>query len=151
MHGFGGPGFGHAGRGFRGHARFAMHRGAAMTNHINHFFAAADANKDGKLTKDEVANYFWSRISKAAPKDANAVTKEQLLAYVKHQIGERMAALHGARGPHGHRAHDKTKPATEKSKKETAPAKPEAKPETKSEPKAQLEKPKELKAGTSAT
>jgi hypothetical protein len=133
-----------------------MHRGAALTSHIDHFFAAADANKDGKLTKDEVANFFWTRISKAAPKDAHAVTKEQLVAYVKHHIAERMDALrHGGRGAHAHRPHDKTKPAAEKSKKESAPSKSKAKPqektETKSEPKAQLEKPKELKAGTSAT
>jgi hypothetical protein len=131
-----------------------MHRGAALQSHVDQFFAAADANKDGKLTKDEVANFFWARIAKAAPKDASAVTKEQLVAYVKHRIEERMTAMHrGGRGPHAHRAHDKTKPASEKSKpkKDSAPAKPQPKPETKSEPKAQLEKPKELKAGTSAT
>ncbi len=32
---------------------------------VDFLFSQADTNKDGKLTKDEVANFVWSRLSKA--------------------------------------------------------------------------------------
>jgi hypothetical protein len=148
---------------------------------IERLFAAADANKDGKLTKDEVANFFWSRLSKADVKHQNFVTKDDLKAYHKEQAKEMRAEHHEkAHKDHekAHKAKDKkraaqpaAKPAEQKEKPKAdskaevtpspkAPAKPESKAAVKVELKgistpaakaAVSERVKEPKAGTSAT
>jgi len=120
---------------------------------LNAFFAAADANKDGKLTKEEVGDFFWKRLSKASPEGSNAVTKDELIAYHKKRFEEWRAAAH--KENRGHKQQDKpaaAKPnekpaANDKSKPEAAPAKSDSKPVQKSE----MEKPTDVKAGTSAT
>jgi hypothetical protein len=141
---------------------------------IDRLFAAADTNKDGKLTKDEVANFFWSRLSKADVKHQNFVTKDDLKAYRKERVKEMRAEHHEK----AHKAKDKkkapqpaTKPAEKKEKPKAdskaqvtpspkAPAKPESKAAVKAELKgistpaakaAVSERVKEPKAGTSAS
>ena len=75
---------------------------------IDRLFAAADTNKDGKLTKDEVANFFWSRLSKADVKHQNFVTKDDLKAYRKERVKEMRAEHHEK----AHKAKDKKKAAS---------------------------------------
>jgi EF hand len=88
--------------------------------HLDAFFAAADTNKDGKLTKDEVANFVWKHVAKP---DAQSVTKDELKAFAK----QRMATMR-AEGAAGHRhKHTSAKTKAGKSKKEEAKPK-EAKP-----------------------
>ncbi len=76
---------------------------------IDFLFAQADANKDGKLTKDEVANFVWSRLSKADTNHNNAVTKDELKTYMKQRFQAMRAAhrenAHAEKG-HGQNAHD---------------------------------------------
>jgi hypothetical protein len=159
--------------GRRGFGRHAVRRrnGPAA---LDRLFAAADANKDGKLTKDEVANFFWSRFEKADVKHQNFVTKDDLKAYRK----ERVKAMRTEHHEKAHKAKDKkkaaqpsAKPAEKKeqpkadSKAELtpspkAPAKAESKGTVKADLKGQStpaakaaasERVKEPKAGTSAT
>jgi hypothetical protein len=87
--------------------------------HLDAFFAAADANKDGKLTKDEVANFFWKRFAKP---DAQSVTKDELKAFAK----QRMATMR-AEGVAGRRHKPHTPAKTKAGKKEEAKPK-DAKP-----------------------
>lgn len=141
---------------------------------IDRLFAAADANKDGKLTKDEVANFFWSRLSKADVKHQNFVTKDDLKAFRKERV-KQMRAEHHEKA-HKAKDHKKAAPPVAKpaEKKETpkadskaevtpspkAPAKPESKGTVKADLKgistpaakaAVSERVKEPKAGTSAS
>ncbi len=80
--------------------------------HLDAFFAAADTNKDGKLTKDEVANFVWKHIAKP---DAQSVTKDELKAFAK----QRMATMR-AEGAAGHRHKPHTPAKTKAGKKEEA-------------------------------
>jgi hypothetical protein len=89
----------------------AQRRGAA---HLDAFFAAADTNKDGKLTKDEVANFVWKHFAKP---DAQSVTKDELKAFAKQRIATMRAE--GAAG-HRHKPHSPAKTKAGKSKKEEA-------------------------------
>jgi hypothetical protein len=149
-HGFEHHGFGrHGGR--RGHG-FAFHRGGHRTRghhgrfggrgftrmaganahaRFDAFFAAADANKDGKLTKDELANFMWKRFGKADANGDQAITKEEMQKFFR----QRITALRAERPGRRHKPHaDATKP------KKTEPAKPKPAPAStapKSEPKAE--------------
>jgi hypothetical protein len=107
--------------GRRGMARMAMHHSEAR---LDALFAAADTNKDGKLTKEELGAFIWKRFAKP---DAQSVTKEELKSFAK----ERISALRAER-PMGrrHRAH--SGPA----KPETKPGAAQPKPQPKAEPKA---------------
>jgi hypothetical protein len=101
---------------------------------LSAMFAAADTNKDGKLTKDELANFVWKRFAKADANGDQAVTKEELQNFAK----QRVAALR-AEHPRGRRHHakaDASKSKDEKSKGETAKPKPTPAP-TGSQPKAE--------------
>jgi hypothetical protein len=105
--------------GARAHARFDA------------FFAAADTNKDGKLTKDELANFMWKRFGKADSNGDQGITKEEMQKFFR----QRISALHAERPGRRHKQHaDATKP------KKTEPAKPKEAPTPtapKSEPKAE--------------
>jgi EF hand len=91
---------------------------------LDALFAAADANKDGKLTKDELGSFFWKRFAKP---DAQSVTKDELKSFAK----ERITALRAERSGRRHKSHSgAAKPETK-----TKAAQP--KPEPKSEPKAE--------------
>jgi Ca2+-binding EF-hand superfamily protein len=50
-------------------------------------FARADKNKDGKLTKDEVPEGAWERMSKLDKDGDNAVSKEEMAAMMKGKGG----------------------------------------------------------------
>ena len=67
--------------------------------HLDAFFAAADTNKDGKLTKQEFADFAWKRIAKA---DAQSVTKDELKAFAKERFEKMHAERRSGRrhGPH---------------------------------------------------
>jgi hypothetical protein len=105
--------------GARAHARFDA------------FFAAADTNKDGKLTKDELANFMWKRFGKADSNGDQGITKEEMQKFFR----QRMSALRADRPGRRHKSHaDATKP------KKTESAKPKEAPTPtapKSEPKAE--------------
>ncbi len=90
-------------------------------------FAAADINKDGKLTKDELANFIWKRFAKP---DAQSVTKEELKSFAKQRISlaSRLSDL-----PDG----DTSRHAGA-AKSETKPTAPQPKPQPKAEPKAEV-------------
>jgi hypothetical protein len=100
--------------------------------HLDAFFAAADTNKDGKLTKDEVANFFWKRFAKP---DAQSVTKDELKAFAK----QRMATMR-AKGVAGRRHKPHTPAKTKAGKKEEAKPK-DAKPAADEAPKKAEVKP----------
>jgi hypothetical protein len=103
----------------------ATHRADAR---LNALFAAADTNKDGKLTKDELANYFWKRFAKP---DAQSVTKEEVKCFIK----QRITALRAER-PSGRR--HKPHGGSGASKKEEAkPGGAQPKPAPASSPKAE--------------
>jgi hypothetical protein len=96
-------------------------------------FAAADTNKDGKLTKEELANFVWKRFAKA---DATSVTKDDVKKFMKERIG----ALRAERSTgHRHKPHAGSAPKKEQSKPgpaaKPAPAAPKTEP--KAEPKAE--------------
>lgn len=59
----------------------AQRRGGKM---IDKIFEKLDANKDGKITKDE-AGERWKRLSRADANNDGAVTKDEL----KAQMGKR--------------------------------------------------------------
>jgi hypothetical protein len=104
---------------------------------IDALFAAADANKDGKLTKEEFANFVWTRFAKP---DAQSVTKEEVKSFVKQKI----AALRAER-PAGRKHKRQTgagAPKKEEPKSGAAQPKPAAAPGSsgpppKAEPKAE--------------
>ena len=50
-------------------------------------FERMDANKDGKLTKEEVPEQAWERIVKADADNNGAVTKEEMAKVVKARAG----------------------------------------------------------------
>jgi hypothetical protein len=113
-------GHGHGMRG--GWARMAMRR---SDKRLDSLFASADTNKDGKLTKDEFANFMWKRIAKP---DAQSVTKEDLKTFAK----ERMTERHAARtGPHDKRPARSAKP---ESKAKDAQPKPKVEPKAEAKP-----------------
>jgi len=99
---------------------------------LDALFAAADTNKDGKLTKDELANYFWKRFAKP---DAQSVTKDEVKSFIK----QRMTALR-AEQPSGrrHKSHGGTG-ASKKEEAKPGAAQPKPAPATtpKAEPKAE--------------
>ena len=66
--------------GRHGLARMTMRHSQAR---LDTLFAAADVNKDGKLTKDELANFIWKRF---ANPEAQSVTKEELKSFAKQRI-----------------------------------------------------------------
>jgi len=116
---------GHPGAGRAGLARLAKHRADAR---LDALFAAADTNKDGKLTKDELANFLWKRFAKP---DAQSVTKEEVKSFIK----QRITALRAER-PSGRR--HKPHGGTGASKKEDAkPGGAQPKPAPASSPKAE--------------
>lgn len=51
------------------------------------FFENADKNGDGKLTKDEVPEQGWARMSEADKDGDQAVTKEELAAHFRERAG----------------------------------------------------------------
>lgn len=59
-------------------------------------FEHADKNKDGKLTKDEVPEFMWTRLSNADADKDGSVTKSELEEHHK-----KMSAA-GEHGPGGH-------------------------------------------------
>ena len=66
----------------RAQAKKAMEKkGAEM-------FAKADANSDGKISKDEVPEQAWARMSKADKDGDGAVTKEEMAAARKSRGGK---------------------------------------------------------------
>ena len=107
--------------GARAHARFDA------------FFAAADTNKDGKLTKDELANFMWKRFGKADANGDQAITKEEMQKFFR----QRISALRAERPGRRHKPHaDATKPKkTEAAKPKPAPAPTPPKSEPKAEAK----------------
>lgn len=64
--------------------------------HLDKMFERFDANKDGKLTKSEVSERHWERLSKADSNGDGAVTKAELKAKF-----EEMKAKRGERGKDG--------------------------------------------------
>jgi hypothetical protein len=113
-----------------------MQHGRQGQSPIDRLFALADTNKDGKLTKDEVANFFWSRLEKADVKHQNFVTKEDLKAYHKEQVKE-LRAEHHEKAHKGHEKAHKGPHAKQKAKKNKGAA-PAAKPaEQKAKPKTE--------------
>jgi hypothetical protein len=106
-----------------------MHRADAR---LDALFAAADTNKDGKLTKDELANFFWKRFAKA---DAQSVTKDEVKSFIK----QRMTALRAER-PSGrrHKPHGGTG-TSKKGEAKPGAAEPKSAPAStpKAEPKAE--------------
>jgi hypothetical protein len=118
----------------RGFGRMALRR---SEKRLDALFAAADANKDGKLTKDELGSFIWKRFAKP---DAQSVTKDELKSFAK----ERMTALRAERSGRRHKSHSgAAKPEA------TKPKAAEPKSEPKSEPKAEA-KPAAA-VGTAAT
>ena len=118
---------------------------------IDRLFAAADTNKDGKLTKDEVANFFWSRFAKADVKHQNFVTKDDLKAYHKEQAKEMRAEHHEKAHEKAHKAKTTKKhlsrppsrrrkrtPKADSKAEVTPSSKAPAKPESKGTVKADL-------------
>jgi hypothetical protein len=105
----------------RGFGRMTMRR---PEGRLDALFAAADANKDGKLTKDELGSFIWKRFAKP---DALSVTKDELKSFAK----ERMTALRAERSGRRHKAHSGA--ATPETKTKAA----QPKPAPKSEPKAE--------------
>ncbi|HEV3298238.1 MAG TPA: hypothetical protein VG055_01260 [Planctomycetaceae bacterium] len=105
-----------------------MHRADAR---LNALFAAADTNKDGKLTKDELANFFWKRFAKP---DAQSVTKEEVKTFIK----QRITALRADR-PTGRRHKPHGGAGTKKEEAKPGPAQPKPAPASspKAEPKAE--------------
>ncbi len=75
------------------------------------------------MTKDEVANFVWSHLSKADANHDNAVTKDELKAFAKQRF-ETMRAEHREKV---HKAHEAKNKAHE-GKKQSKPAKPAEKP-----------------------
>ena len=61
-------------RGHKGHHR---HGGDKAKGH-GQFFERMDKNKDGALTSDEVKDHFWQRLVKADANGDGKVTKEEL-------------------------------------------------------------------------
>ena len=95
---------------------------------LDALFAAADANKDGKLTKDELGSFFWKRFAKP---DAQSVTKDELKTFAK----ERMTARRAERSGRRHKSHSGA--AKPEAKPKGAEPKPAPKAEPKPEPKAE--------------
>jgi hypothetical protein len=56
-----------------------------------------DKNKDGKLTKDEVPDQLWTRLSQADANDDDAITNDELAK----MVGARFGRGGPARGPRG--------------------------------------------------
>jgi hypothetical protein len=87
------PGFGKAGGaggGFgKAGAAGAGGRGPRMT--VDEMFQRDDKNKDGKLTKDEVPERVWSRISRADTNGDGAITKDEMKAAREKAAAERKA------------------------------------------------------------
>jgi hypothetical protein len=108
-----------------GLARLAMNRANAR---LDALFAAADTNKDGKLTKDELANFFWKRF---ATPDAQSVTKEEVKSFIK----QRITALRAER-PSGRR-HKRHGGAGASKKEPAKPGTTQPKPAPVSTPKAE--------------
>ena len=54
-------------------------------DHVLQLFARFDANKDRKLTKDEVPAPVWSRLSAADLDGDGAVTMEEVVKYSSGQ------------------------------------------------------------------
>lgn len=107
--------------------------GAAGKSPVDALFERADANKDGKLTKDEIANFAWSHFAKADTKHQNAVTKDELKAYLKKSIQERRQQMRT--GAQHMKAEKKGKPAAGAPKEKKA--KPKEQPKEKQAPQAQ--------------
>ena len=114
----------HAGR--AGFARLAMRRANAR---IDALFAAADVNKDGKLTKEEFANFMWKRFAKP---DAQSVTKDEMKSFLK----QRITALRAER-PGGRRHKGKAGGGAPK-KEEPKPGAAQPKPAPAATPKAEV-------------
>jgi hypothetical protein len=118
----------------RGRARLAMR---SARGRLDALFAAADTNKDGKLTKDELANFVWKRFAKADANGDQAVTKEELQNFAKQRVATLRAERPGHRHrPQGDAAKAKkagTKPGAAQPKPAPAPTQPQSKPEPKAE------------------
>ena len=69
---------------------------------VDFLFAQADTNKDGKLTKDEVANFVWSHLTKADANHDNSVTKDELKAFAR----QRFEAMRTEHREKAHKAHE---------------------------------------------
>ena len=50
-----------------------------------HLLGRADKNKDGKLTKDELPEAGWTRLSAADTDKDGAISKAELEAHIKHR------------------------------------------------------------------
>jgi EF hand len=109
--------------GRRGMARMTIRHSEAR---LDALFAAADVNQDGKLTKDELANFIWKRFAKP---EAQSVTKEELKSFAKQRISS-LRAERTARRRHKRHAGA--------AKSETKPGTAQPKPQPKAEPKAEV-------------
>lgn len=75
-----GPGAGRPGRGPRGAGGRPGFRGMAS---IEMIFTRLDKNQDGSLTKDEVPEMVWQRLSQADTNSDGAISKEEVEAFRK--------------------------------------------------------------------
>lgn len=62
-------------------------------------FERGDQNDDGKLTKDEVPEFMWGRLSRADANDDGAVTREELAQAFRNRGGQRPDERRGPGGP----------------------------------------------------
>jgi hypothetical protein len=101
---------------------------------LDAMFAAADTNKDGKLTKEELANFIWKRFAKP---DAQSVTKEELKTFATQRIAALRAEQPSRRRhkPHAGAAKPDAKPGAAHPKSAPAPgAAPKAEPKAEAQP-----------------
>ncbi len=81
-------GGGRDGRGRDGRGRGGRGPGGGRPNPAE-MFKRMDKNNDGKLSKDEVPEQFWARLSKADKNSDNAITKAELEAAMAQMRGQR--------------------------------------------------------------
>ena len=101
--GFGGPGFGRPGQG----------PGMSGPPSIEMIFGRMDRNHDGKITKDEVPDFLWGRLSEADADKDGAVSKAELEKHHQKMRGSQRPEGRGSRP-------EENRPVDEKAKTPSA-------------------------------
>jgi hypothetical protein len=97
-------------------------RGPDRAGFLDSYFSRVDTNKDGKLSKEEIAEAAWKRMSSADADHDNALTKSELQShFAKMMRGARRGAGRAERKPGDKQPPDQKKPS----------AKPQARPQDK--------------------